>query len=163
MVKLLGAVMTGLSCGYFGFRLSASLKKRIKSLWDIVSSLELLESEIAFSAQKLQKAFINADRNGLFTAAAAGIEEHGVKKAWRNAVREKQKEYCLTAADCEALYMLADNIGKTDADNQIKHIKYVKTAVSGQAAAAQSEYDRFGRVYRNGGVLIGLMIVIILA
>ena len=44
MVKLLGAVMTGLSCGYFGFRLSASLKKRIKSLGDIVSSLELLES-----------------------------------------------------------------------------------------------------------------------
>lgn len=162
MVKLMGAVMTGFACGYFGFRLSMSLKKRVRSLTDICTSLEMLESEIGFTAERLKRAFLRVDRNGLFTSAAAEIEDKGVKKAWNGAVEKSQKELCLTDADCEALRMLGETIGKTDADNQIKHIKYVKTAVMAQRDGAQAEYDRFGRVYRNGGILIGLMIIIIL-
>lgn len=163
MVKLAGAIMTGLSCGYFGFRLSVSLKKRIQALNDIEASLELLESEIGFSAQRLEGALRCVDRNGLFTAAADEIESKGIKKAWQNAVSGMKSRLCLTDADCEALYMLGGNIGKTDAEDQIKHIKYVKTAVRAQKDSAQSEYDRFGRLYRSGGILVGLMIIIILA
>lgn len=163
MVKLAGAVMTGLASGYFGLKLSMSLKKRIQSLNDIDASLELLESEISFSANRLEGALRRADRNGLFTAAADGMNGAGIKKAWENAVDSMKNRLCLADADCEALYMLGSNIGRTDAENQIKHIKYVKSAVRAQAESAQSEYDRFGRLYRSGGILVGLMIIIILS
>lgn len=162
MVKLMGAVMTGFACAYFGFKLSLSLKKRIASLTDICTSLEMLESEISFTADKLKRAFLRVDRNGLFTSAAEEIEDKGIKKAWNNAVSKSQKRLCLTDADCNAVCMLGETIGKTDLDNQIKHIKYVKSAVMSQRDGAQAEYNRFGRVYRSGGVLIGLMIIIVL-
>lgn len=162
MVKALGAVMTGMSCAYLGFRLSLSQKKRVQSLNDILTSLEALESEISFCAQRLGRAFVRADRNGLFTAAAEGIEENGVEKAWKEAVQASQNRLSLTDADCDALRMLGDGIGKTDTDNQIKHIRYVKSCLTNQRDSAQAEYDKFGRVYRSGGVLVGLMIIIVL-
>ena len=60
------------------------------------------------------------------------------------------------------MYTFGKNIGKTDADDQIKNIKYIKTMIKEQEKQASGEYSRFGKLYRSGGVLVGLMIVIIL-
>ncbi len=162
MVKLLGAVMVGAACGYFGFKMSFSLKTRAKSLSDIASSLEMLESEINFSASKLKKAFKRIDRNGLFALAADNMEKEGVRAAWRSAVRELGTKLCLAEADSDILLMLGENIGRTDADDQIKNIKYIKSMISRQEESARGEYERLGKTYRSGGILTGLMIVIIL-
>lgn len=162
MVKILGALMTGLSCGYFGLKMSVMLKKRMKSLGDIAISLEMLESEINFSMNKLKKSFIRVDRNGLFKLAAENMEEKGIKSAWESAVKESKEKLCLTDADGEILEMLGKNIGKTDMDDQIKNIKYIKTMINEQEKQAQNEYKRMGKLYSSGGILVGLMIVIIL-
>lgn len=162
MVKIIGAVMTGLACGYFGFRFSATLKMRAKTLADIVTSLEMLESEIFFSRNKLKKAFLHVDRCGIFSDAANEMEENGIKRAWKHAVEKNQTRLCLTNSDAEILYTFGKNIGKTDTDDQIKNIKYIKTMIKEQEKQASGEYSRFGKLYRSGGVLVGLMIVIIL-
>ncbi len=162
MVKLIGAVMTGFACAYIGFRMSMTLKMRIKSLSEIISSLEMLESEISFSVSKLKEAFLRVDRNGFFTCAAENMEEKGIKRSWEKAVKDNKSRLCLTDADSDILMMLALSIGRTDTDDQIKNIKYVKTMIEAQEKQAQSDYGRMGRVYRSGGVLVGLMTVIIL-
>ena len=46
MVKILGAIMTGFACGYLGFKISFAMKIRAESLNNIITSLEMLESEI---------------------------------------------------------------------------------------------------------------------
>lgn len=162
MVKVIGAVMTGFACGYFGFRLSMTLKTRMKSLADICTSLEMLEGEINFSMNKLKKAFMRVDRNGLFTAAAEAMDEKGAMDAWKDAVNAEKGRLCLTDADSDILMTLGKNIGKTDTDDQLKNIRYIKSMICGQEKQAQSEYNRFGKLYSSGGVLVGLMIVIIL-
>lgn len=162
MVKVIGAVMTGFACGYFGFRLSMTLKTRVKSLADIRTSLEMLESEINFSVNKLKKAFMRVDRNGLFTAAAEAMEEKGAKTAWRDAVNASKGKLCLSDTDSDILLMLGKNIGKTDTDDQLKNIRYIKTMIGEQEKQAQGEYSQFGKLYQSGGVLVGLMLVIIL-
>ena len=55
MVKILGAVMTGFACGYLGFKISFAMKIRAESLNNIITTLEMLESEINFSMNKLKK------------------------------------------------------------------------------------------------------------
>ncbi len=162
MLKILGAVMTGFACGYFGFRMSMSLKTRQANLSNIIASLEMLESEISFSVNKLKKAFLRADRNGIFTLAAQTMDEKGIKNAWTEAVNCSRAKLCLTDADADILLMLGNSIGKTDTDDQIKNIKYIKSLIKEQEKQAQEEYSRFGRVYRNGGVLTGLMLIILL-
>lgn len=162
MIKLMGAVMVGASCGYFGFRMSMSLKRRMENLSDIAVSLELLESEISFGQSRLTRAFERVDRNGLFKLAASRIEELGINKAWRAAVEESRTKMCLTDSDADTLLMLGKNLGKTDTDDQLKHIKYIKKIIEGLSREAREEYKRLGKMYRSGGVLAGLMLIIIL-
>lgn len=162
MVKIFGAVMTGFACGYFGFRMSMTLKTRLKSLSDIAVSLEMLESEIAFSINKLKKAFVRIDRNGLFTLASNVMEEKGAGKAWSEAVNNTREKLCLTEADSDILLMLGKSIGKSDTEDQIKNIRYVKNLIKDQEKQAGEEYSRFGKLYRSGGVLVGLMLIILL-
>ena len=150
MVKILGAIMTGFACGYLGFKISYAMKIRAESLNNIITSLEMLESEINFSMNKLKQAFMRVDKCGLFKFAA------------ENAVNECSTKLSLKDADKDILMTLGKNIGRTDTDDQIKNIKYIKSMIAEQEKQAQSEYRRFGKMYRNGGVLVGLLIVIML-
>ena len=154
MVKILGAVMTGFACGYLGFKISYAMKIRAESLNNIITSLEMLESEINFSMNKLKQAFMRVDKCGLFKFAAENMDE--------NAVNECSTKLSLKDADKDILMTLGKNIGRTDTDDQIKNIKYIKSIIAEQEKQAQSEYSRFGKMYRNGGVLVGLLIVIML-
>ena len=162
MVKILGAVMTGFACGYLGFKISYAMKIRAESLNNIITSLEMLESEINFSMNKLKQAFMRVDKCGLFKFDAENMDEKGVKTAWTNAVNECSTKLSLKDADKDILMTLGKNIGRTDTDDQIKNIKYIKSMIAEQEKQAQSEYGRFGKMYRNGGVLVGLLIVIML-
>lgn len=162
MVKLIGAVMTGFAFAYIGFKMSMTLKTRMNSILEIVSSLELLESEISFSVSKLKGAFLRVDRNGLFKYAAENIDENGGGGAWEKAVNDNQSRLCLTDADSQILMILAQSIGRTDTENQLKNIKYVKTLLEAQGRQAEEDYRRMGKLYRSGGVLTGLMAVIVL-
>ena len=162
MVKILGAIMTGFACGYLGLKISYAMKIRAESLNNIITSLEMLESEINFSMNKLKQAFIRVDKCGLFKFAAENMDEKGVKTAWTNAVNECSTKLALKDADKDILMTLGKNIGRTDTDDQIKNIKYIKSMIAEQEKQAQSEYRHFGKMYRNGGVLVGLLIVIML-
>lgn len=126
MVKILGAVMTGFACGYLGFKISFAMKIRAESLNNIITSLEMLESEINFSMNKLKQAFMRVDKCGLFKFAAENMDEKGVKTAWTNAVNECSTKLSLKDADKDILMTLGKNIGRTDTDDQIKNIKYNK-------------------------------------
>lgn len=162
MVKILGAIMTGFACGYLGLKISYAMKIRAESLNNIITSLEMLESEINFSMNKLKQAFMRVDKCGLFKFAAENMDEKGVKTAWTNAVNECSTKLSLKVADKDILMTLGKNIGRTDTDDQIKNIKYIKSMIAEQEKQAQSEYRHFGKMYRNGGVLVGLLIVIML-
>ena len=162
MVKILGAIMTGFACGYLGFKISFAMKIRAESLNNIITSLEMLESEINFSMNKLKQAFMRVDKCGLFKFAAENMDEKGVKTAWTNAVNDCSTKLSLKDAVRDILMTLGKNIGRTDTDDQIKNIKYIKSMIAEQEKQAQSEYRRFGKLYRNGCVLVRLLIVIML-
>ena len=162
MLRFIAAVMTGGACAFLGLRLRLVMKTRAKSLADILTSLELLESEIDFGMNRLSNALNRADTNGLLALAAGLVEECGAKKAWENAVTDMREKLCLTDADCEAVMLLGASMGKTDSAEQVKHIRYVKSLTAAQKEQAQSEYERAAKLYSTGGVLIGALVVVIL-
>ena len=152
MVKILGAVMTGFACGYLGFKISFAMKIRAESLNNIITSLEMLESEINFSMNKLKQAFMRVDKCGLFKFAAENMDEKGVKTAWTNAVNECSTKLSLKDADKDILMTLGKNIGRTENDDQIKNIKYIKSMIAEQEKQAQSEYRRDEKIARQESV-----------
>lgn len=164
-MKLIGAAMIFIACAYCGFSLSDRLKKRQMYLGNMITALNLLETEISFGGSRLKRAFIRldtaADTRGLFKTAADKTETLGIKKAWSEAVTEKQDELCFSDADAEVLTSFGERLGMTDTENQVKNIRYVKNRLEAQLAAAQTEYKSMGRVLRSGGILSGLFLVLI--
>ena len=78
MVKILGAVMTGFACGYLGFKISFAMKIRAESLNNIITSLEMLESEINFSMNKLKQAYMRVDKYASNKFDAEYMDDKGV-------------------------------------------------------------------------------------
>ena len=50
----------------------------------------------------------------------------------------------------------------TDTENQIKNIKYVRELLASEQKKAEGDYEQLGRLYRSGGVLGGLFLILIL-
>lgn len=165
-MKLVGATVIFIVCAYAGFSLSDRLKKRCVYLRNVCTALNLLETEIAFGGSRLKQAFIRldsaADTRGLFKTAAEKTEELGIKRAWQESVEEKQEELRLTEKDTEVLKSLGGRLGMTDTENQIKNISYAKKQLEAQISQAEGEYERTGRLYRSGGILVGLFLILIL-
>lgn len=164
LIKLIGAGIIFASCAYLGLRKSGDLKARGNALDAVYAALLQLETEISFCVNDLKRAFLSIDKNtrtcGLFRDAAEHMEEYGIKKAWAYAVVKNPAP--LNNDDRELILMLASKLGMTDAKNQLRHIAYIKELVSAQAAAAKSDYDRLGKIYRSGGLLAGLFIILII-
>lgn len=164
MLKIAGAVMICAACTYMGLKKSTELKNREKSLKSIHTALGHLETEIGFTANNLKRAFLNIEKSaelkGLFADAAERIENFGIKKAWTYAVMNSK--LTLLESDRELLLMLGTRLGMTDTKNQLKHIGYMRELISAQAGSAEAEYRRLGSIYRGGGVLLGLFIVLLI-
>jgi stage III sporulation protein AB len=165
-IKFMGAIMIISVCVYAGFRSADRLKKRSVYLRNILTALNILETEIEFGGKQLKKAFETLDKSsdtrGIFRLAAEKTEALGIKRAWSEAVNEKKTELCLCDDDTEALTALGTRLGMTDTENQIKNISYVRELLTAQQETAEGEYKRLGRLYRSGGVLGGLFLVLIL-
>lgn len=165
-MRLAGAAAVFASCAVMGFSLSDRLKKRVGYLGNIIEALSLLETEIAFGRSRVKEAFLRVDAacdtRRLFKAAAEKMEKDGIKKAWRGAVEEKRDELRLTDADAEAVMSLGERLGMTDTENQIKNIRYVKGRLEPLLKEAEGEYGQAGRLYRGGGILAGLFLILIL-
>lgn len=166
-MRFAGAVMIFAVCVYGGFSFSDVMKRRCVYLRNVIAALSLLETEITFGGSRLAQAFIKldgaADTRGLFKAAAENAELTGIKKAWKKAVKSRQGELCFTESDAQALMSLGERLGMTDTENQVKNIQYVKKQLELQLGSAEGEYDRLGRLYRNGGILVGAFLILLLA
>lgn len=164
LIKLIGASIIFTACTYGGLRKSGDLKARYDALCGIAAALLQLETEISFCANDLKRAFLNIDKNtrthGLFRDAAEHLEEYGIKKAWAYAVMKNPAP--MTDDDRELVLMLASKLGMTDTKNQLKHIGFMKELVNARSAAAKNEYDRLGKIYRSGGLLAGLFIILVI-
>jgi len=164
--KLIGALCILISSSLIGIQKASCLKNRVKYLANIKASLNILESEISFSQDILEKAFMRiskaVDTKGLFETASENISELGIKSAWEYAVSECSKSLCLNKADYEALILFGEKLGMSDKKGQVKNIRNTISIIDGLIESAEKEYTQNAKLYRSGGVIIGLFFVIVL-
>ena len=64
--------------------------------------------------------------------------------------------------DIEIIKELGISLGQTDLEGQLKNIRLVQTALKSQLDNAREEKNRNFKLYRNMGVLCGLILIIII-
>lgn len=165
-IKLIGAVLVFFSGLFWGLRKSAELSKRERSLRDIKTALNILESEIVFSSHYLKHAFLRISEllscGGLFSDMSSAIGEMPAAEAWRFALLKNQKELFLKDTDVEILNILGSELGMSDREQQVKNIRHVSSLLEQNLALAHDDCIKTAKLYRSMGILGGLFVIIIL-
>ena len=166
IIKLFGGIMVFSAGLFWGMYKSGELLQRVKSIRNIKSALAILESEIVFSSHYLRFAFERISKltvcGELFSDAADKMDDVGVSKAWRDAVRKNRKKLALTEGDTQILELLTPQLGMSDTNGQSQNIRHILTLLDAASAEAEEEYSKSARLYRSMGILGGLLIVILL-
>ncbi|MCG9968512.1 stage III sporulation protein AB [Pelotomaculum terephthalicicum JT] len=171
MLKLIGAVMVIAASGLSGLAMAGNYARRPKELRSLRSALQILETEIAYSATCLPDAFMQVsgrcDKTSatLFSGAAAELSNmSGVtaSEAWDKALEKYYPGTALKSGDLSILRNLGGSLGISDREDQIKHLRLAMEQISAETLAAEEEAARNVKLWSYLGFLGGLLVVLLL-
>ncbi len=168
-MKLLGALLITICCGWFGFSLAIAHRKEERNLRQLISSLEYMMCEIQYRLSSLPELCVQA----------ANICEKGTVRDFFIALREELNQQafaevqpCLLAAldntpklttkTRECILEVAKELGKFDIDGQLSALESSRIFCKEQLDKHCLGKDEQRRSYQTLGICAGAALVIIL-
>lgn len=170
MIQLLGAVLLLSGAVGFGLKGVARLRGRARTLAAMVSSLELLQSEICDRLTPMPELLELLEQEATYPASAfyGGVRrrmkdlgEESFPEIWRKAVSETPS-LTLDAQDKLILSELGVSLGKYDAAEQAGAIGSARRRLETLAAQAAAERDRDSKLHAALGVAAGIFAIVLL-
>lgn len=172
MLKLIGAMLILLSGTLWGFHQAGLLARRPKQLADLIRGLQRLETEIIYGFTPLPEALLQTgealpDPTGrLLRTAGNELMQGGaaapVHQVWDRCITEQWRSTAMKAPERETLRQLGGTLGLSDREDQAKHLKLCMLQLQAEEQTARDEQQRYERMWRSLGVLIGALAVIIM-
>jgi stage III sporulation protein AB len=171
MIKMMGAVLLVISTTGFGLWKANFYAARNKELEDLISALQLLETEISYSVTPLPDALHRigsrlAGRMGVFLQNAGDELLQGDGRSagqiFSDQLERSRTMIHLREQDLEILRTFGHTLGSSDRSDQLKHIRLANSRLMAEAQNARDEKERLGKMWRYLGALTGLAGVIII-
>lgn len=169
--RLLGAVMVIGSAGLAGMLRASYFSRRPVELRSLQEALQMLDTEIMYAATPLPDALRKIGEVGeggiarIFTSAGEALcGERGLTpaEAWENALRENWPLTALGKDDYAILSAFGERLGVSDREEQHKNIALASLHLRQEEEKSQSEREKNERLWRYGGFLLGISIVLLL-
>ncbi|WP_026487548.1 hypothetical protein [Caldanaerobius polysaccharolyticus] len=169
ILKLIGSIIVLFSTTLMGMVLARNYKLRLSSLKDIHRCLEYLMSQIVYVHTPLPEAFVNTaaiaskDVAPIFRGVVAVLENEencSIGQAFIRALDEANLP--LDREDIKIIEHLANNLGCTDVENQVRSFKLALSEISRQEEVALKLKEKNEKVFKEIGFLSGAIIVILL-
>lgn len=168
-MRILGAVLITVCCGWFGFSLSSAHKREERNLRQLISSLEYMQCEIQYRLSSLPELCIQT----------ANICERGAVRQFFTALAQELNQQisadvqpCMLAAmdrttdippiTRECIVEIAKDFGKFDLDGQITVLEEYKIFCKEKLEIHCAGKDEQRRSYQTLGICTGAALVIIL-
>ena len=154
-----------------GFFIANRYSVRVRELEDLAIALEIFETKISYTYDNLIDTFTYISENlktkvyRIFFITAEHLRESKNMSAgdvFRNVVDDEKIFLELNEKDTEILKGLSVSLGQTDLENQIKNIRLTLQMINTQLKEAYEEKGKNFKMYRNMGVLTGLVLIILL-
>lgn len=167
-VLILGVFMTST---FIGYTLANRYRIRVSELNDLLLALEIFETKIKYTYDSLTTSFLYIADNlktkvyRIFYVTAEEVRENKNDSAgeiFKSVVDGEKIFLALNKDDIEIVKELGVSLGQTDMEGQVKNIKLVYNSLKSQLDNAKEEKNKNFRMYRNMGMLSGLVIIIIL-
>ncbi|WP_236692702.1 stage III sporulation protein SpoIIIAB [Aneurinibacillus tyrosinisolvens] len=170
MLKLLGASAVLLSGTLIGMRMAGRFAKRPLQIRQLRMGLQILETEIVYGSTPLHLALhsisrrVQGDVARLFARTSEMLEEQAdtTEECWRKAVNEVWPATALKEPEKEVLLHLGGILGRSDREDQQKHLKLTVINLQSEENNARDSQKKYEKVCKSLGILGGLLIVILL-
>ncbi|KUK12776.1 MAG: hypothetical protein XD51_0330 [Moorella sp. 60_41] len=170
-MKLAGAGLVILSCGFLGIGLAQAYFERPRQLRTLSAALKMLETEIVFGATPLPLALARIGGRLeepvalLFRVSARLLqEERGITaaEAWEGGLEVLRDKGSLTPGDLDILRILGQGLGVSGREDQAKNLELARQHLHRQQAAAEEDANRQGRMWRTLGFLLGAAVTLLM-
>ena len=170
-MRLLGALLVLLACGAAGMLLARSLALRRETLRELQVALQLLETEISFTATPLPEALrrvaekTRTPTRRLFATASQMLRSTpgaAVSQAWDRGLGVLAAAAPLEERDLAVLSDLGQGLGQGDKADQIGKLELAKAQLRQLEEEASEESRRQARLWQTLGFLGGLALIILL-
>lgn len=156
---------------FIGYLLAGRYKTRVAEINDLIFALDVLETKIKYTYDSLPTSFLYIADNlktkvyRLFYITAEELKENRNLSAgdcFKQVIDDEKIFLSLNKDDIEIIKGLGVSLGQVDMDGQLKTINLVSDSLKKQLEEAIDENKKNFKLYRNMGVLSGLVIMIIL-
>lgn len=170
-MRCLGVIFIVIACSGVGFLVAGNYCKRPQQLRQLQTAFQMLETQICYSATPLPEALLyvaqrcNSSISLLFKRTGECLSSRqGVTAyvAWKQSLDDLYKQTALNHQDQEILLQFGMNLGKSDREEQIKHLQLLQTQLKAEEKNGNEERQKNERLWKYSGVLVGLLLVILL-
>ena len=168
ILRILGGILVCAACGLLGLYMSHRGVARAKQLAEFRQSLLILKSEIEFAAYPLPQAFVSISYktdnfSDFYQEMSHRLtnKEMSLAKAWESGLAGLNGS-CLTPEDLQTISGLGNALGSIDSAVQIKAIDMTIAAIDDVLARLSAQNAKDGKMYRQLGLLGGVLITVVL-
>lgn len=169
--KAIGAALLIVSSAGLGYVASQTLEDRLRIITDLRSGLWVLETEISFGATPLCSALervrdtIPGKASSIFDTAAMALRaKKGItaQEALVTALMKSKNAMPIAPPEIEILQTLSSNIGGSDANDQIRHIRLATERLRLLEEKVALSVEKNSRLYRLLGLLGGVALALVI-
>lgn len=164
-MKILGSVLIIFVFSVFGIIKAGVLRKRYTNILKIREALMELETQMMFLKNNLDIAMRSVGEGKvkkLFLGCAKNMQEMQVDEAWKKTLMDNADSLFLNNRDVSVISKLSSELGKTDCENQVRHIRYVGSLVDELYESAVLEYKEKHKLYQSSGLALGVFLVLVM-
>ncbi len=139
--------------------------RRIKKVQLLINLADEIESMIRYKAMTVSDMIYEISINNSYSSldfikelVSMSENEADIHKAWSEAV----KKSAFGNEEREIMFLFGNMLGTSDINGQVSAIELYKKRLDNLFNELKTEYESKGRMYRSGGVLIGIMAGILL-
>lgn len=171
MLKFVGGVLIFGAAAMFGFLQAAHYVRRPKQIRLLINALGRMETEIAYALTPLPEAFSSLSKqvaeplSSLFRLMSERLltsSGESTRELWQKTVSEVWTRTSMRQPEQEVILQLGPVLGLSDQSDQIKHLRLAIAQLQSEETDARDEQQRYEKMWKSLGVLIGALIVILM-
>jgi stage III sporulation protein AB len=171
MLKILGSIIIIAGATVIGFTYSSIFLQRVKQLRDMQYALNMMETEIAYTATPLIEVLFSVGEKSsniikkIFVGMAETLrskKKNSVYEAFIDTYTQLKGDIYLDKEEIGVISAFMQSLGGSDIEGQKKNINITIKKLEGFEKRAEEIRTKNEKLYRYLGVSFGVLIVIIL-
>ena len=170
IVTVVGCILIIGACSYIGFFLGKQYNTRFEQIKKLRSSLKMLETEIGYSMNPLPEALfrvgsrISGPVGTLYEHTSQVLEKNAglpMEQIWKGGLDRLSEEGSLKREELDVMDDFGLGLGGSDREEQLKNLHLAQEHLRIIEASAESDRNKYERMYKTLGVLAGAALAIV--